>query len=71
MGDEHVPFLEGAGIKQKFDALAGCQLALGVLGFNAVGATAHPGFLATAVEFVENVLHGPRCLPLVLSDAIR
>ena len=34
MLDEHVPFLEGAGIQQQLDALAGGQPALGMLGLD-------------------------------------
>ena len=41
--DEHVPFLEGAGVEQQLDPLARGQLALGVLGLDAPRAAAGAG----------------------------
>jgi hypothetical protein len=40
MLDEHAPFLKGAGVEQRLDPLAGGQLALGVLGGDALLAAA-------------------------------
>jgi len=37
---EHVPFFKGAGVKQQFDAFAGGEFPLAVLGVDAFLATA-------------------------------
>ena len=56
--DEHVPFLEGIGVEQDFEALARGQLALGVLRLDparaAAGARRRPLF----VQAPQNLLHG-------------
>ena len=58
MLDEHVEFLERAVIEQKFDSLARRELALGVLGRDALVAPAQPGAFAAGVEAGEDVFHG-------------
>ncbi len=57
MLDEHVELLERVVIEQEFDALARRELALGVLGGDALLAAAQAGALAAGVEAGENVLH--------------
>jgi hypothetical protein len=64
MLDEHVELFERALVQQQIDALASGQLALGVLGFDAFCAAAGLGLLATAVEFLENVLQGDGSLAM-------
>jgi hypothetical protein len=58
MLDEHVEFLERAFIQQQLDALAGGQLAAGVLRLDALVAAALLGSGAAFVECFEDVLHG-------------
>ncbi len=55
---EHVELLERVVIEQELDALARGELALGVLGGNALLAAAEAGALAAAVEAGEDLLHG-------------
>ena len=57
MLDEHVEFLEQIVIEQDVDALARGELALGVLGRDALLAAAEPGAFAAGVETTEDVLH--------------
>ena len=56
--DEHVELLERIVVEQEFDALARGQLALGVLGRDALLAAAQAGAGAAAVEAGEDVFHG-------------
>jgi hypothetical protein len=56
MLDEHVELLEGALVEQEVDALAGRELALGVLGGDALGASAHPRLFAALLEFFQDRL---------------
>ena len=66
MLDEHVPFLEGAGIEQHLDALARGELALGVLGLDALLAAAGARGRALLFELLEDFLHPPsRSLSLI------
>ena len=66
MLDEHVPFLEGIGIEQQFDALARGQLALGVLGIDAALAAAGARGRALLFQLLEDFLHPPsRSLSLI------
>ncbi len=58
MLDEHVELLEQVVIEQKLDALARGQLALGVLGRDALLATPQPGAVSAGVEAGEDVFHG-------------
>ena len=66
MLDEHVPFLEGAGVEQQLDALAGGELALGVLGVDAALAAAGPRRRALLFELAEDFLHDPSFPPYYL-----
>jgi hypothetical protein len=56
--DEHVELLERVVIEQKLDALARSELALGVLGRDALLAAAQMGAFAAGVEAGEDVFHG-------------
>ena len=56
--DEHVPFLERARIEQQLEALPGRQLALGVLGVDALLAAALAGTFALFLQLADDVLHG-------------
>ena len=58
MLDEHVELLERVVIEQKLDALARGQLALGVLGRDALLSAAQPGAVAAGVKAGEDVFHG-------------
>ncbi len=58
MLDEHVPFLEGAGIEQQLDALAGRQPALGMLGLDALDAAAGARRRPFILKSLENFPHG-------------
>src|SRR5690606_27184067 len=58
--DEDVPFLEAAVVEQDVDALAGGQLALGVLGRDALLAAAQLGARAPLLEFFYDLVHGAR-----------
>ena len=64
--DEHVPFLERVLVQQKFDALAGRQLALGVLRGDALFAAAEPGAGTLGFELLDDVVHGLVVPKLVL-----
>ena len=55
--DEHVPFLERIGVEQQLDALARGELALGVLGVDALLAAAEPGAGALLFELFDDVVH--------------
>ena len=57
MGDEHVVFFETARIEQHIEALAGGELALGVLGIDALLAAAKPRFLTSRVERRDDLVH--------------
>ena len=57
MLDEHVVFLERAGIEQRVDALARRQLALGVLRLDAALAAAQARRRATALKLFQHLLH--------------
>ncbi len=79
MLDEHVELLERIVVEQEFDALARGELALGVLGRDALLAAAEAGAFAAGVEAGEDVLHGRapgvggrRCLcaPLVMAGLV-
>jgi hypothetical protein len=63
--DEHVELLEAVFVEEQVDALAGGQLALGVLGRDALFTAAGPGLLATTIQFLENMLHATKlpCSP--------
>ena len=56
--DEHVELLEGALVEEQVDAFAGGELALAVLGGDALVAPALAGGFAAGFELVEDVLHG-------------
>jgi hypothetical protein len=56
---EHVEFLEGGIVEQQFDALARGELAAGVLGVDALLASAKTSFAAAAFQFGEHGFHGP------------
>ncbi len=58
MLDEHVPFFEGTRIEQQLDALTGSQLALGMLGVDALLATTEAGRRALVVQLANDVMHG-------------
>ena len=58
MLDEHVPLFEAFRIKQQLDALACGQLALGVLGVDALRSAAEPRGLAHLLEPSNDFLHG-------------
>jgi hypothetical protein len=55
--DEHVPLFEGTLVEQHFDVLARGELALGVLGVDALLPAALAGSGALALELFENLLH--------------
>ena len=55
--DEHVVFLERAGIEQHVDALARRQLALGVLRLDAALAAAQARRRAAALKLFQHLLH--------------
>ena len=57
---EHVPFLEGIGVEQQLDALAGGELALGVLRVDALLAAAQAGGRALRVKLANDVVHEHR-----------
>ena len=57
VGDEHVEFFERPFVQQEFDAFAGAELALGVLGRDAAGAAAGAGNLAAVLKLLQDVLH--------------
>ena len=57
MLDEHVVFLERAGIEQRVDALARRQLALGVLRLDAALAAAQARRRATTLKLFQHLLH--------------
>src|SRR5689334_18689055 len=59
MLDEHVPFFEGIRVEQQFDALAGRQTALGMLGLDALLAAACPRRRALLFKLFQDFLHGP------------
>src|SRR5690606_38675831 len=54
---EHVPLLEGAFIKQESDTLARRELALGVLGRDALFAAAEASLLALLLQRFDDVFH--------------
>ena len=56
--DEHVPFLERAFVEQQLEPFARAQLALGVLGGDALLATAEPRPGALFLEHLLDVVHG-------------
>ena len=65
MLDEHVPFLEGIGIEQQGDALAGGEAPLGMLCIDAALAAAARG-RALLFQLLEDFLHPPiRSLSLI------
>jgi hypothetical protein len=55
--DEHVELLERALVQQQVDPLARRQLALGVLGRHPPLTAPAPSLRATAIQFLEYVLH--------------
>src|SRR6185437_4180794 len=57
MFDEHVELLERAGIEEEFEALARGELAAGVLGVDALLATAELGGGAAFFEFDKDIFH--------------
>jgi transcriptional regulator with XRE-family HTH domain len=57
VGDVHVVFLEGALVEQHLDALARRQLALAVLGVDALLAAAEPCLAAALFELFKDVAH--------------
>src|SRR5690242_9012055 len=59
MLDEHVPFFERTFVEQELDALAGRELALGVLGLDALCSAALTGVLALFLQRIDDVFHGP------------
>ena len=67
VGDEHVVFFEGAGIEQHIEALAGRQLALGVLGVDALLAAAQAGRVAARLKRFDDLLHRTPNLPVLLT----
>ena len=71
MLDEHVEFLERALVQQQLDALAGGQLAAGVLRLDALVAAALFGACATFIECFEDMLHGFRPRILMVSGGRR
>ena len=62
MLDEHVPFFEAALVEQQVDALAGAQLALGMLGVDPLLASAELGGGALVLQLLEDGLHA--CTPV-------
>ena len=69
MLDEHVELLEGIVVEQELDPLARRQLALGVLGGNALLSAAEAGGLPAGVEADENIFHAG--LPASCEQALR
>src|SRR3546814_5940203 len=63
--DEHVPFLEAAGIEQNVDALARGEFAARVLRVDPALSAAEPGALALLPEPAPHLLHSPvpTCMP--------
>ena len=59
MLDEHVPFLEGAGVEQQLDALARGQLALGVLRLDALRPAAGARRRPFLLKSLQNFPHRP------------
>ena len=57
VGDIHVVFFERALVEQHVEALARRQLALGVLGVDALLSTAKAGFRAAGFELLEHGAH--------------
>ena len=57
MLDEHVPFLEGAGVEQQLEPLARGELALGVLRLDAPLAAAGARRRALFLQAFENIVH--------------
>ena len=55
--DEHVPLLEAALVEQQLDALAGGELALGVVCVDALAPPAEPGGGTLVLELLQNLLH--------------
>ena len=55
--DEHVPFLEAAGVEEQLDPLARGELALGVLRIDALLAAAEAGARALGFELLDDVVH--------------
>jgi hypothetical protein len=62
--DEHVEFLERAGIEQHVDALARRQLALAVLRLDAALAAAQPRGLAALFQLFQHFLHSATPTPV-------
>ena len=58
MLDKHVPLFEGALIQQNFQALAGRQLALGMLGLYALDTPPLARCGALELELFVDVMHG-------------
>ncbi len=57
MLDEHVPFFEGAFVKQYLQTLARGEFALGVLGVNTPLSAALSRAFALGFELFKNVVH--------------
>jgi hypothetical protein len=55
--DIHVDFLERSFVEEHFNALARGELALGVLGIDALLAATHPGRRALLFELLQNRQH--------------
>ena len=62
MLDEHVELLEGALVEQQFDPLARRQLALGMLGLDALLAAAEPRLGPALLQIAQYGFH--RCFSL-------
>ena len=60
MFDKHVGFFETTFVEQNRDALAGGELALLMLAFDPLLATAQTGFLTACFQSLNHVLHGRR-----------
>ena len=60
MGDEHIEFVEGAGVEQQIEPLAGGELALFMLRVDALLAAAQQGFLLETAQFFNTftIVHG-------------
>jgi len=56
--DKHVPFFESALVQQHLQALTGCELALGMLGINALLPAAQPRRSALFFQLFQDVVHG-------------
>jgi len=54
---EHVPLFEAVVVEQQQDAFAGAELALGVLGVDALLATAEAGLLALFLQLANDVVY--------------